>query len=625
MSYKVFWSIILVMMVILLGTTSLAAQELAATGPSDPAEMEAFFDGMMLAKLEEGHVAGVTVAVVSDDEIFFSKGYGYADIAEHTLVDPATTLFRIGSTSKLFTWTAVMQLVEQGILDLDADINTYLDFEIPATYAEPITLAHLLSHTAGFEDRSYGIYAADADTLQLLGEWMATHIPARVRPPGIVAGYSNYGTSLAGYIVELASGMNYAETIDQNILQPLGMTHSTFHQPLPAKFENDMSQGYRIAGRTPVPQAFELLHVAPAGAMSATATDMAHFMIAHLQNGRYEDERILETTTAQQMHARLFTHDDRILGMAHGFWEADKNGQRIIGHGGDTLFFHTELALLVDENIGVFISCNTAECMGFPQKAFDAFMAHYYPVEDVVYTPTTDFAERADLVTGLYRSNRTSYTTAESLLNLLSTVAVTIREDGMLMMKGAQYIETEPFVYRQVNGDSMLVAHQDEGGTVTHIFSSGQPAALERVPGLDTPSLHFALLGLCVFAFLSVIIGAPVIYLARWGCAKIPQPRLAQIARWLLVGASLLCFFLLVSVGLTAASSEPAYDGFSLIIVWTIVIVIVFVLAIILLGMVVIAWRNRYWGVAGRVHYTFVMLCVWAFIWFANYWHLLTW
>src|SRR4030095_12265782 len=172
---------------------------------------------------------------------FFAKGYGWADVDKRIPVNPETTMFRIGSVSKLFTWTSVMQLVEQGKLDLNTDINRYLDFQIPATYPEPITLAHVMTHTPGFEEDSRDLCTTDSAHITPMGKWLPTHMPKRVRPPGTFSSYSNWATATAGYIVERASGKSWDEYIEANILGPLGMEHTTGRQPLPAKFAADMT------------------------------------------------------------------------------------------------------------------------------------------------------------------------------------------------------------------------------------------------------------------------------------------------------------------------------------------------------------------------------------------------
>lgn len=214
-------------------------------GVTDPAELEAFLDELLERQMEEHHIAGAAVSVVKDGELFFAKGYGYADIENGFPVDPEQTIFRIGSVTKLFTWTAVMQLVEQGKLDLDADINTYLDFHIPDTYPAPITLKHLLTHTSGFEDLFFEVLASDADKMAPAREWLVSHMPARVRPPGDVAAYSNYGTSLAGYIVARVSGRPYEQYIQEQILNPLGMVHSTAQSPIPPDLRAQASSTLR--------------------------------------------------------------------------------------------------------------------------------------------------------------------------------------------------------------------------------------------------------------------------------------------------------------------------------------------------------------------------------------------
>ena len=213
-------------------------------GPTNPAELEAFLDKQLGKEMEKHHIAGAAVSVVKDGKLFFAKGYGYADFENGIPVDPEQTVFRIGSVGKLFTWTAVMQLVEQGKLDLDADINTYLDFRIPETYPQPITLKHLMTHTSGFEERWLDSVVSDASELVPAREWLVSYMPARVRPPGEGAGYSNYNAMLAGYIVARVSGQPYDQYIQEHIFDPLGMAHSTAQSPIPPDLRAHASVGY---------------------------------------------------------------------------------------------------------------------------------------------------------------------------------------------------------------------------------------------------------------------------------------------------------------------------------------------------------------------------------------------
>lgn len=598
-----------------------------AQGPTNPTEMETFFDGEIQPAMADEPIAGVTLVVVKDGNILFTKGYGYADVAAGTPVDPETTLFRMGSSSKLFAWTAVMQLAEQGRVDLDADVNTYLDFEIPATYPDPITLKHLLAHNAGFEDRSYGTRARTPEEIAPLGAWLRTHIPARVRPTGEFTAYSNYGTALAGYIVARVSGMAYEDYVTANILQPLGMTHTTAYQPLPANLAADMAQGYVIVDGEYVSQPFELFNIAPAGASSTTATDIARFMIAHLQDGVYGDAQILEAATAQQMHSRLFTHDERINGMAYGFMEMDQNGRRVIGHGGDTTLFHTQLALLPEEGVGFFAACNSVTCDSFTKSLFVAFMDHYYPATDTP-TPIADAANRAALIEGTYRFNRMSYTTAEKILSLTQAYGFKMLEDGTLAMAGSDwtFIEVAPFVFRQTNGPRTLIFRSDGQSPATHAFISSMPyLVLERPPAAATMPLNLAMVGVSLVLFLSVLIGGLVNVLVRRKRGRTAQPRLAQIARWVQIGAASLSILFLLLFALAVPGDVMMMGAIPLQGLSPVVFVLMVVVALVALGFTVLVWKEGYWSLLGRLHYTAVTLFAWASIWFAQYWRMMRW
>jgi CubicO group peptidase (beta-lactamase class C family) len=220
-----------------------ASALLLSTPAGAQTDWESFIDGVMAAQRQARHFAGAVVVVVSDGRIAFEKGYGYADFAERTPVDPARTLFRVASNSKMFVWTAVMQLVEQGRLDLHTDVNRYLKgVQVPATFPEPITLEHLMTHTAGFEDRVIGLFSRSADGVRPLADAVKADMPRRVFAPGTVPAYSNYGTALASLIVEQVSGVPYEQYVEDRILAPLGMQHATVRQPVPGDLAMDLSK-----------------------------------------------------------------------------------------------------------------------------------------------------------------------------------------------------------------------------------------------------------------------------------------------------------------------------------------------------------------------------------------------
>jgi len=390
---------------------------------SDPRELETFLDGVLSKQMRANHIPGAAVSVVKDGRLLFAKGYGSANLQAGRPVNAQKTLFRIGSVSKLFTATAVLQLAEQGKLNLHADVNTYLKtFHIPATYPEPITLAHLLTHTAGFEGRETGLQEARTTSdLKPLGQLLAEHMPARARPPGELTAYSNYGYALAGYIVEQVSGMPFAQYVEQHIFQPLGMDSSTFRQPVEARLSADLSRGYTYSNGGYRPDPFEAIGEPPAGAMSATATDMARFMLAQLQDGRLGKERILQEATAQAMQTQQFTNDPRVPGgMAYGFEVHDRNGRRLLVHPGGTADFYALLALLPEQQVGVFVAYNSfggaADYLSYP--FLQAFLDHYFPApKEPRQSAPAGVAQRISQISGTYWGTDRSYTTYEKLLD----------------------------------------------------------------------------------------------------------------------------------------------------------------------------------------------------------------
>ncbi len=620
-----------------------------ALGPTDPAEVEAFLDDYFAKAMEQYHIAGAAIAVVKDGKLFFTKGYGYADLEKGIPVDPEQTIFRIGSVGKTFTWTAVMQLVEQGKLDLDADINTYLDFRIPDTYPQPITLKHLMTHTSGFEDRWLESLVSDASELVPARDWLIANNPGRVRPPGEAAGYSNYNAMLAGYIVARVSGQPYDQYIQEHIFNPLGMTHSTAQSPVPSELRAHLSVGYTYADGAfhPFPDYIAQPAGLPSGMHQASVTDMARFMIAHLENGRYSDRnipeaRILEESTARQMQSTLYTPDPRLLGMAYGFADMSDNGQRTLGHQGYGPPMNSQLLLLPDQHLGVFVAYNslgaragglTLQHYGFQRALFD----HYYPASAAApIQPQAEFAQRAGRFVGLYRYASGHTTTPEKVARLFGegTLEISASGDGMLLLSMGgpelRFVEVAPLYFRQVDGPFALVFRQDERGRVTYLFTDLMPQyAAVKLDWYETPGFNMALALSCVLVFLSMVPVA-VIHFVRnrrpIGDRK-PAPRGARVASWISFGISVLNLLFLVGLALWFRPMRPSeLHGISLIV--EIVMGLAVLAAVLTVGALVytvLAWKNRYWGIAGRVYYTVVTIAAVAFVWFLNYWNWLGW
>lgn len=488
-------------------------------GPTDRAELEGFLDQLLSKQLEEYHIAGAAVSVVKDGKLFFAKGYGYADLEHKIPVDPERTIFRIGSIGKVFTWTAVMQLVEQGKLDLNADVNTYLDFRIPATYPQPITLKQLMTHTSGFEDVLLESLVSDAKDLMPAREWLVSHMAARVCPPGDCAGYSNYNAMLAGYIVERVSGQPYNQYIQDHIFNPLGMAHSTVQSSIPQALRADASVGYIYNGAAlhVFPDYIIQPALLPSGGHQMSVTDMAHFMIARLDGGSYSDTtiseaRILKETTSQQMLSTLYTPDPRLMGTAYGFFDWSDNGQRTLGHEGYCPPMHSVLLLLPDQNLGVFVTYNSkgagelaTQHMGFQRAFFD----HYFPASAFApIQPPADFAKQAGRFVGSYRYASNPATTLTKIIGLFTnTIEISDPNDGTLVFDVGglklRFVQVEPLYFRQVGGPFAAIFRQDDHGRITYVHTDLIPeySAL-KLGWYETPSFNMALLIICTLLFL---------------------------------------------------------------------------------------------------------------------------
>ena len=491
-------------------------------------DLEAYLDGMIPVALERASIAGAVVAVVKDGHVLLEKGYGYSDVAARRPVDPATTMFRPGSISKLFTWTAVMQLQEQGRLDLDKDVNTYLDFHIPEAFGKPITLRNVMTHTTGFEETIKNLMADDPKMQRTLEHSLRDWIPERMYPPGKVPSYSNYGAALAGYIVQRVSGEPFEQYIARHIFRPLVMNHSTFVQPLPKQFAADMSKGYVTASGQPKP--FELISMSPAGGLSASADDLTRFMMAHLNNGSYGSAQVLGPETAKLMHKTALQIVPGVPGMALGFWHEDRNGHDIIGHGGDTQWFHSDLHLILDQNVGLFISVNSAGheslVTSVRREFFDGIMDRYFPAAAAANAPAISSAKAdAEKIAGLYYLSRRSDSNFGVVASLAQQLPIKANADGTISAPALvdkngiakKFREIAPNRWHEVNGKNVFVVVRD-GDRINYVTSDIFPQilVLHRVP--FSRNLYFvgALLGGSALMLLLTVLFWPIKAILRW-------------------------------------------------------------------------------------------------------------
>ncbi|WP_438492073.1 serine hydrolase domain-containing protein [Paenibacillus sp. IHBB 3054] len=597
----------------------------------DTAGLTTFVDGIMEEDMNRLHIPGAVISILKDGKIILAKGYGSSNLEKAAPVDPATSMFRIASTTKLFTWTAVMQLMEQGKIDLDTDINTYLkSVKIPATYPEPITMRHLMTHTAGFEEGGVG-YQITTDPAKLPGsisETLDKHMPARVRPPGEISSYSNYGATLAGLIVEEVSDIPYNDYIKKYIFDPLDMKHATVVEPLPEQFKPYEVLGYTSKNGSFVPgtPTFEG-GFRPAGSGTVSAEDMAHFMIAHLQNGKYGDKEILRADTANLMHSTAFQFDKRMPGVDLGFAEKRYNGLSVIAHGGADPMFNTELYLVPAKNVGIFVSYNGGQGSESAEGLVQAFFNKYYPAPVTQQPVISASTESLEKYAGSYQFTRRNFSDIDKFFSFFSQINVTVSDNKLSLGSGSErqlYVPVDTNLFQHEGGTEQIGFRTDDSGKVTHMLLEAIPdMPLERTPLIDKNKFWFVLLGVSSLIFLTALLG--LLFSRRKLKAMTNPEKWAIRLSAATAGWGLISFFTTFAVLMSLDTLErlsSVSTSFYLVLAMPVIFV---GMTLALLVSAVLAWKNKYWTAFTRVHYTLVALSAVALCLFFYHWNLLGW
>jgi len=605
---------------------------------NDPALLESFMDGFIKPLMKAKNSPSATVAIAQNGQMVFAKGYGFRDTNKREPVDPYTTLFRPGSTSKLFTWVAVMQLVEQGQLDLDADVNNYLQsFKIKDTFDTPVTLRHIMTHTAGFEDGGMGYLIIEDPALSIsLREAMERYQPKRVNPPGAQTAYSNYATALAGLIVSNVSGLPFADYIQQKILDPLDMKSSSFFEPLPEHLAETMAVGYALKDGGFVEKPFEIItNFAPAGSMSATSVDMIKFAQAILNGGELNGNRILKQETVDQMLTRNFSHDDRLMGMALGFYEGDHNGVRIVGHGGDTQWFHSDLGIDQEHGLVYFVSVSGTEGGEVRSLFAPTFYQQFFPRDEAPPVPPGDFSERAARYAGTYGFWRSNFSTFEKAFGMAGSIKVIPTQDNTLIVTMAgnakQYAEIRDKLFRQINpgislfgglSPRLLAFQENEKGDITGFVMDGLPfMSLRKLPAHATPGFNFTLLGFSMLIFLLVLLRR---FYQRVTLRSLPAAdRSALNAAVYASAANLLAVIsglIVISMVMERLMSEIPLA----LKLWLTLPIIATLMGIYLLYRTIVVWKaGSLTGSWARIRFTVITLCALFMCWFYYFWNIL--
>jgi CubicO group peptidase (beta-lactamase class C family) len=616
-----------------------AAAPSSAAHSLNTADLEAFFAGIIPLQLERSDVAGATVLVMKDGETLLQKGYGFSDLKTKRPVDPVSTMFRLASISKLFTWTAVMQLAEQGKLDLDVGVDRYLDFPIRAFSgaAQPITLRNLMTHTSGFEETVRNVIVTDDKHYLDLREFLIQNQPHRLFAPGTIPAYSNYAVGLGSYIVQRVSGESFEEYVAQHIFLPLGMTHSTFFQPPPPALKDLPSEGYPSSTQEP-PIGFERFSPVGAGGLSSSAADMARFGQSLLNGGELGGHRILKAESLAQMWKPQFRASDQLPPIGLGFYQVWRNDLRWIGHQGDLVAFHSLFFVEPQQKLVLFISYNSAGSQGKVRtELLNAFSDRYFPQEQ-----RQTFIRSQDSlrdIEGTYQATRRADSTAIKLLGLMGQAHANVDKDGVLHIDKMKDLRGHPFgwkptgedLWQQIDDQNRLFAIRAADGRVERLAGSFPASQWQRIRWYEQDHLVFAMLGLSVLIVFSVLFAA-ILRLARRYVFRSTQPIMqpgrmpltalprASAIYWMVLSSALAVVFV-IAVDEDSLPPTSVWDTYFLI--GDILCWIAIGLSVFAVWSAARAWRSPSMGNISRIKFALVASACGFLSWFTVHWNLI--
>ncbi|MFP4289147.1 MAG: serine hydrolase domain-containing protein [Bacteroidales bacterium] len=506
-----------------------------------------FLDGVFESQINEHQLAGVTFSMVSADTLEITKSWGYANVETLRKVDENTG-FMIGSVSKLFVWIAVMQLLEEGKIDLNTPIDQYLtDLQLPDNY-ESITMKHLMTHTPGFEDKYGNLFSTSHQNIPALNVYLEERIPQQIFEPGTVPAYSNYGTGLAAFVVQQITGMDFNDYVDENIFEPLQMDQTTFRQPASFAINEQKSKGYIFEEGKFVSPFDEYVNVYPAGAAVSSATDMLKLLKFFLQvspeNDLSDTEMtdtlpvVLEENTIQKMFTTLNKPNPHVSGMGHGLLKMDYRGMEILWHPGNTYFFQTAFVLVPEKQTGLFFSVNTGETDFQYADQFLLILDHFFGFEDQPEPPLR--VNGMNNFSGLYKPSRRNENDYYKIATLFSLLKVSNTAEGLIVdFFGKEYLFKPQGDDVFLSKEKKIVFERDEGGKIRNMMFADLPVVVfSKISFRESPYFNLTLIIIVIlFSFKNVFV--PIVNLFKGG------QKSSQFFRWMLFFSSvfLILFF----------------------------------------------------------------------------------
>ncbi|MGC1482738.1 MAG: serine hydrolase domain-containing protein [Candidatus Acidiferrum sp.] len=606
--------------------------------PLEKADLEAFFDGLVPLQMERSDVAGATVLVMKDGQELLKKGYGFSEVTKKTPVDPDTSMFRLASISKLFTWVSVMQLAEQGKLDIDSDVNNYLDFKIAPAFGKPVTLRNLMTHTGGFEEEVRNIIYVDPQKSTSLRDFLIANQPRRMYPPGEIPAYSNYGVGLAGYVVQRVSLEPFEQYVSEHIFQPLGMKHSSFNEPMTSELAPYVSDGYRANTEKPA-IGFEIFNPAPAGGISSAAGDMERFALALLNGGELDGHRILKTETRDAMWTPQFDASSQLPPICMGFYQTWRNNLHFIGHDGDLIAFHSMFLLEPTQKLVVFVSYNSAGSAGRNRaELLDGFADRYFPA----YTPPavqTFPVDQLKNIAGSYQSTRRADSTKLAIGNPSAQAIAKVDKDGVLTIDTSKDLRGHTRKWKpigkdlwQVEGDqARLFAIRDSSGKIVRLAVNFPGVQLQRVRWYENKSFVGISLAISVSILLLVVLASLIRFGRKLFLGSRPPFKPQTGTLRITIGPRLAAFtWIIVCIWIVALSIDlqkealPSFhklERYYWLINWFSVLAVIFSIFALVAGLRI--WRRSDVRLISQVKFSLVAAACVFLTWYSIHWNLI--
>jgi CubicO group peptidase (beta-lactamase class C family) len=593
----------------------------------DPQELESFLDEFIPREMERAHVPGLVIVVVQGDEVLLSKGYGYADI-ENEIPMTSQTAVRAGSVSKSLTATAVIQLVEQGILDLDAPVSDYIaDIDLQDSYGQASTIRQLLNHMGGYNDTLVQSHAPDYEGWEPLGDVLRADLPPRAFAPGLVSSYSDWNFSLLGYAIEAATGKPYEDAIAEVVFEPLGMQSSTFTQPVPEDIFEKLAVGYgwnySNLDYDIVPHDF--VRMSPGIALVTNGEDMGSYMRALLNSGALTgnqifDDEVLALLLERQSAAHPFSR-----GSSYAFTELNINDRQGLYKDGNGIGFTNRIMLMPDQDLGIFVTTNhrnlgqgmwlTEAAVMATRTLIEQFLENFVPPSAVEIPEVQPLPGRADHIeryTGHYQKAGRARSDFFKLEGLLDNVDVKDNGDGTLRIGSGNYVEVEPLVFQSMTDPGFFVIFIENQMGEIEFLTFGGTGSYQKVPAYEAVNTLLVVVAAILLSSISMIIIWP----------------LTRKVHWIVWAVSLLILAFFVGVGLLFVSSVtdlliffktiPVAVRLLFVLPW-----IIGVLALILLGFLLRMWGAGDIPAWTKIHYVFVLMAAVATVWLASSWNLM--